>query len=117
LVDFGFRIKLQDVPLAHAGQLLRSGVSVVIEFGSWHREERERIRQVAVVAGARTELHFLDAPLDELVRRVRQRGGPAAETLASVVLMQEAGKFEKPADGEAALFDRYAGPETLWKSG
>jgi predicted kinase len=111
LVDYVFRPKLQDVLLAHAGELLRRGLSVVIEFGSWHREERERIRQVAVAAGARTELHFLDAPLDELVRRVRQRGGPAAEELATTVLLPHHQRFEKPAREEAALFDRYVGPD------
>jgi predicted kinase len=47
LVDYEFRVKLQDCLLAHAATLLRSGVSVVIEFGSWHRREREAIREVA----------------------------------------------------------------------
>ncbi|HUG10521.1 MAG TPA: ATP-binding protein [Opitutaceae bacterium] len=117
LVDYEFRIKLQDCMLTHAGKLLRCGVSVVIEFGSWHRQERETIRQMAVSAGARAELHFLDAPLDELVRRVRQRAGPDAEILASSVLMQDAGKFEKPTSEEAALFDSYFGPETPWRTG
>ena len=116
LVDFEFRIKLQDVLLAHAGTLLRSGSSVVIEFGSWHRQEREAIRRVAVAVGARAELHFLDAPLDELVRRVRQRGGPDAEVLASSVLMKDSEKFEKPTGDETTLFDRYVDPETPWQS-
>src|SRR5262245_52176030 len=52
LVDYEFRFKLQDCMLAHAGTILRCGVSVVIEFGSWTREERETIRQVAVREGA-----------------------------------------------------------------
>ena len=114
LVDFEFRIKLQDVLRTHASQLLRCGVSVVIEFGSWHRHEREAIRQAAVAAGARTELHFVDAPLDELVRRVHQRGGPEAGTLASTVLIPHADRFERPASDETALFDRYVSPDTPW---
>ena len=109
LVDFESRIRLQEVLLAHAGKLLRSGVSVVIEFGSWHRRERDRIRQVAADAGAKTELHFLDAPVDELVRRVRQRGGAEAELLRAVV-MRDHERFEKPSREESALFDRYVGP-------
>jgi len=115
LVDFEFRVKLQDILLQHAGRLLRCGVSVVIEFGSWHREERERIRQVAVHAGAEAELHFLDAALDELVRRVRARGGRDAELLASQVLLQESGRFERPTAEESARFDRYFGAEDAWE--
>jgi predicted kinase len=114
LVDFEFRVRLQDVLLEHAGRLLRCGLKVVIEFGSWHRAERERIRQVARGAGAAAELHYLNAPLDELVRRVRQRGGPYAEPLASEVLMQQSGRFEQPTPEEIALFDRYCGPGDRW---
>lgn len=79
LVDFEFRVRLQECLLAHAANLLRAKSSVVVEFGSWSAEERETIRRVAVSEGAAAELHFLKAPLDELVRRVRTRGGPYAE--------------------------------------
>lgn len=111
LVDYEFRFKLQDCMLAHAGELLRCGTSVVVEFGSWSPDERETIRQVAVREGAGTELHFLDAPLDELVRRVRARGGPDAEALASQVLLGSSDQFERPTPEEIALFDRYVGPD------
>lgn len=114
LVDFEFRIRLQDCLLAHAGELLRRNMSVVIEFGSWHREERERIRQVAAREGAKSELHFVKAPLDELVRRVRARGGSDAETLATNVLLKDYGKFEEPIPEEIASFDRYVGPGDDW---
>ena len=114
LMDYEFRFKLQDVMLAHAGTILRAGASVVIEFGSWSREERENIRQVGVRQGATTELHFLDAPLDELARRVRARGGPDDEALASLLLGTSDG-FERPTADEIALFDRYVGPDDLWR--
>jgi predicted kinase len=116
LVDYEFRVKLQGCLLAHAGQLLRCGLSVVIEFGSWSRAEREAIRQVAVRAGATSELHYLDAPLDELVRRVLERGGPCADILASKVLLQESSRFERPSADEIAGFDRYFGPADEWPS-
>lgn len=114
LVDYEFRFKLQDCMLVHAGNLLRCGASTVVEFGSWSRQERENIRQVAVREGAATELHFVDAPLDELVRRVRARGGPDAEALASQVLLGTSDRFERPGPEEIALFDRYAGPDDPW---
>jgi predicted kinase len=109
LVDYEFRFKFQDVMLVHAGKLLALGVSTVIEFGSWARDDRERIRQVGVDAGARTELHFLDAPVDELARRVLSRGGPGAEKLVSDVL-PSADQFERPTPEETERWDRYVGP-------
>jgi predicted kinase len=115
LVDYEFRFKLQDCMLVHAGNLLRCGASTVVEFGSWSREERESIRQVAVREGATTELHFVDAPLDELVRRVRARGGPDAEALASQVLLGSSDQFERPTLDETALFDRYVGADDPWQ--
>jgi predicted kinase len=115
LVDYEFRFKLQDCMLVHAGEILRCGASTVVEFGSWSREERESIRQVAVREGAMTELHFLDAALDELVRRVRARGGLDAEALASQVLLGSSARFERPTADEIALFDRYVGPDDPWQ--
>ena len=114
LVDFEFRVRLQDCMLAHAARILRCGVSVVIEFGSWSRAEREAIRRVAVSEGAKVELQFLNAPLDELVRRVRVRGGPASRELVDV-LLRDAAKFERPSEEEAATFDRYVGPNDEWE--
>ena len=115
LVDYEFRFKLQDCMLVLAGRILRCGASTVVEFGSWSRDERENIRQAAVRAGATTELHFLDAQLDELVRRVRARGGPDAEALASQVLLGSSARFERPTPDEAARFDRYVGPDDPWQ--
>ena len=115
LVDFEFRVKLQHCLLDHAGTLLRQQLHVVVEFGSWSSEERESIRRVAVREQATAELHFLKAPLDELVRRVRARGGAHAEALATDVLLRDSGKFEEPSAREIASFDRYFGPNDAWK--
>lgn len=115
LVDFGFRVKLQHCLLDHAGTLLRRQLNVVVEFGSWSSEERESIRRVAARERAAAELHFLKAPLDELVRRVRARGGPHAEALATDVLLRDSNKFEEPSAREIASFDRYFGPNDAWR--
>jgi predicted kinase len=114
LVDYEFRVKLQDCMLLHVAVLLRLGVSVVIEFGSWHNEERDRIRQVAAAENAAVELHFLDAPVEQLLHRVRARGGAEAESLVAV-LLNDSTKFERPSEREASRFDRYVGPNDEWK--
>ncbi|WP_437730532.1 AAA family ATPase [Sorangium sp. So ce1335] len=117
LVDYPFRFLLQGRMLRHAEELLRAGVAVIIEFGSWSRAEREDIRQVAVRAGASTELHFMDAPLEVLRQRVLARGGPDAEVLANKVLMQDGGAFEPPSPEEARGYDRFVGPHDGWPEG
>lgn len=116
LVDYKFRIRLQDCMLSHAAELLRRGVDVVVEFGSWSEAEREGIRRTAASAGAAVELHFLDAPLEELVRRVRARGGLEAEDLVTV-LVRDSSRFERPSAEEVSRFDGYAGLDDLWISG
>jgi predicted kinase len=110
LLDYATRFRLEPHMLKHAEELLRAGVSVSVEFGSWARSERETIRQVAVRSGASAELHFLDAPIEELAKRVRERGGPHAAGLVDDVLMKFSAKFEPPTPEEAALYDRYVGP-------
>jgi predicted kinase len=115
LVDYDFRIRLQQCLLSHAAALLRCNVSVVVEFGSWHRQEREAIREVAARENATAELHFVNAPLDELVRRVRARGGPECEALVTGVLLKDSAKFEEPSPAEISLFDRYVGPNDDWR--
>lgn len=56
----------------------------------------------------------MSAPIGELVMRVRQRGGPDAETLVTKVLLEDADKFEVPNADEVARFDRYVGPDDAW---
>ena len=111
LVDYPLRFRLQDHMIRHGETLLRAGVSVVVEFGSWSRCEREAIRQIAVHTDAATELHFADAPLPELARRVRERGGPDAKRLLEDVLLKFPEKFERPTADETALYDVYFGSD------
>ena len=111
LMDYPIRFRLQDHMIGHAETVLRAGLSVVVEFGSWSRSERDAIRQIAVRTGASAELHFVDAPLPELARRVRARGGPDAQSLVEDVLLKFPEKFERPTADESALYDDYFGPE------
>ena len=49
-----------------AQEILRLGLSVVLDFGLWARIERDEMRSVARGLGAGVELHYLDVPADEL---------------------------------------------------
>ncbi|MCI3131708.1 AAA family ATPase [Phenylobacterium aquaticum] len=67
------RAAVDDLQWELAQQLLQRGLSVILEPGFWTREERDRFRRRATELGACAQLHFLDVPRDELVRRLIAR--------------------------------------------
>lgn len=115
LLDYELRFRLEPQLLRHGEQLLEAGLNIVVEFGSWTRIEREMVRQVGVRTGAATELHFVDAPLAELIRRVEQRGGPHAPFLVDTVLPEYSAAFERPSPEEAASYHRYVAPDAEFR--
>jgi predicted kinase len=55
------------------------GTDVILDFGFWAREEREDFRSRAKRLGASSEVHFLDVPEDELLRRLAQRNAQRSD--------------------------------------
>ena len=64
---------------ALASRALALGTNVMLDFGFWAREEREDFRSRAKQLGASSEVHFLDVPHDELLRRLAQRNAQASQ--------------------------------------
>lgn len=85
-----------------AQELLARGVNVVVDFGSWARAERDELREGARRVGASVELHYLEAPIDELERRVVAR---AREGITRAHLEEWQHAIEVPTPEECALFD------------
>lgn len=56
-----------------ASRALALGTNVILDFGFWAKEEREDFRQRAKNLGASSEVHFLDVPDEELLRRLEAR--------------------------------------------
>lgn len=56
-----------------AGQLLSLGVSVVLDYGFWAKEERDGLRRWAMQQGAACRIHYMDTPLEEIARRLEAR--------------------------------------------
>jgi predicted kinase len=56
-----------------AQEILRLGLSVVLDFGLWARSERDEMRSAARGLGVDVELHYLDVPTEELWRRIEAR--------------------------------------------
>ena len=83
--------------------LLTLGHTVLIEWGTWGRGERDRLRDEARALGASVELHCLTAPLDVLFERVRRRGMEDPPIKYEDLARWQA-LFEVPDAGE---FDQY----------
>lgn len=86
-----------------AGRALELGTDVILDFGFWAREEREDYRSRAKHLGAGSEVHFLDVPDDELLRRLEERNSRPSQE--SFLISREAMRpwialFQKPTPDE-----------------
>jgi predicted kinase len=73
LWDSELRARIEALQWSVGQDLLRVGATVIVEWGTWAREERDALRTQAVELGASAELLYLDVPADELWRRIQQR--------------------------------------------
>lgn len=103
-----------EVELWHlAQQILRLGLSVVLDFGLWARVERDEFRSAARALGVGVELHFLGAPTDKLWERIDARNSePPWDScpISRANLDEWAAFFQPPDAAELALFDRPPAP-------
>ncbi len=86
-----------------ASRALELGTNVILDFGFWAREEREDYRSRAKLLGAGSEVHYLDVPDDELLRRLEERNAQPSQD--SFLISEEAMKpwmafFQKPTPDE-----------------
>ena len=86
-----------------ASRALELGVDVILDFGFWAREEREEYRLRAQRLGASSEVHFLDVPKEELLRRLAVRNSQPSQ--GSFHISKESMKpwiesFERPTPEE-----------------
>jgi predicted kinase len=91
-----------------AQDVLRLGLSVVLDLGLWARAERDELRAVARRLGVGVELHYVDAPVDELWRRIDARNAEPpwdSNPIHRAHLDEWASTFQAPDAAELALFD------------
>lgn len=104
----GFRFRLEQLQWVIAQQLLEHGLTVVIEWGVWAREERDVLRVRARELGVPIELRYLDPPIDELWSRVEARNAEEMWTdrpMTRADLDEWATLIQPPDAAELALFD------------
>jgi predicted kinase len=91
-----------------AQEVLRLGLSVVLDLGLWARIERDDMRSAARSLGVGVELHYLRAPTDELWRRIEARNSEPPwdrQPISRAHLEEWAAIFQAPDAAELALFD------------
>jgi predicted kinase len=104
LWDGESRARIETLQWKLAQDLLALGHTVVIEWGTWARSERDVLRIGARSLGAAVELHCLDAPVEILFDRIRRRN-MESPPITLDDLVKWASIFERPSSEELALFD------------
>ena len=104
IYDEARRARIEALQWKLSQQLLARGLSVIIEWGTWGRSERDVLRTGARTLGAAVELHYLHAPEEALFNRIRQRG-VEDPPIGREALARWFQAFQPPTPEEIALFD------------
>jgi predicted kinase len=104
LYDEEKRGKIETLQWKCGQELLTLGLTIIIEWGTWGRSERDSLRLGARALGAAVELHYLSAPADVLFERLQRRAmeNPPIERDA---LSRWFAVLQPPTPEEIALFD------------
>lgn len=91
-----------------AEKLLKNGQSVILDFGFWSKDSRNHAREKAREWGVECEHHYVFAPDDVLLERIKKRsGGIAEKNIQNFSTTRRF--FEEPTEGEhAILIENYS---------
>ena len=106
--DDRVRIRVERQLWALTLDLLAAGQSVILEWGHWARIERDEKRLGARALGVGVELHYLHAPLEELIDRAERRTASGEWTAAPMTrahFEEWATILQPPDHAELSLFD------------
>jgi predicted kinase len=109
IYDEDRRGKIEALQWELTQNLLVQGATVIIEWGTWGRAERDVLRTRARALGAAVELHYLSATPDVLFDRI-QRRGMEDPPIERNTFLQWFEKFEAPTPEEMMLFDKPSSP-------
>ena len=104
LYDEESRARIEALQWKLGQELLKLGLVVIIEWGTWGKSERDALREGARKLGAAVELHYLSAPPEILFERIRRRGMENPPIKREDV-MRWAEMIEVPTEEELDLFD------------
>lgn len=108
--DAAQRRRLEALQWSQALRLAELGLTVVVEFGSWSRVERRRMRDQVREAGLAVELRVLDVPLEERWSRIELRNRePGAVVISREQLERYERYWQAPTPEEQTAYDRQLG--------
>ncbi|WP_165439929.1 AAA family ATPase [Micromonospora kangleipakensis] len=103
-----YRDGVERVQWRTALRVLELGCDVVLDWGLWAREERDRYRRAARAVGARVVLCVLDPPEEEIRRRLARRNADAPAgtfAISDAELARAQRYFQRPTPEELARYD------------
>lgn len=107
--DARTRRRFERLQWAQALRLAGLDLTVVVEFGSWSRVERRRMREQARASGVRVELLLLDVALEERWRRIEERNAEPGAVVISRAELEDYQQWWQPPDAtELAAYDSSA---------
>jgi predicted kinase len=112
LYDEASRAKIEALQWQFAQDLLKLGLAVIIEWGTWGRSERDALRLKARALGAAVELRYVTAPLDVLFDRLQHRARENP-SIRKDELRRWSQIFQEPTSEEMALFDKPLVADTI----
>ena len=104
LYDEEIRAGIEALQWKLGQKLLKLGLVVIIEWGTWGKSERDTLREGARKLGAAVELHYLSAPAEILFERIQRRGRENPPIKREDIL-QWAEIIQIPTQEEMNLFD------------
>lgn len=104
LYDEEARAKIESLQWEFAQRLLKLGLVIIIEWGTWGKSERDTLREGARKLGASVELHYLSAPPEILFERI-QRRGMENPPIQREDIFRWAEIIQVPTEEEMSLFD------------
>ena len=99
-----------------AVEALRTGTSVVLDFGLWSRDERSALRWLARSAGASSQVVYLPVDRATQIERIRDRWASRPHetfVITEVDVDEWRARFEEPDAAEMAG-EALADPPTAW---
>jgi predicted kinase len=110
-----YRNQIEKLQWKIARQALSRSIDVIIEWGTWGRNEREKLRDEAKALGAMVKLYYLNVPRDLLKQRILNRNrqpGPhdfhIPEPEIETFLDDCFRAFQAPTEEELTTYDEIA---------
>ena len=102
-----YALRTEQYLLSLSLEILESGTDVILDWGLWTREQRDRLREFYRAHNFPCEIHYLRISDDEWQRRIRQRNGSRMDGSSYYVdeglLDKVESLFEEPAEDEIDL--------------